>query len=392
MIGRETDPGLHDASRPARRAMTALAIAAPLLFLAALILASRARQFVPALAHLVLAAGAMPLIMGAMIYFTPVLTHSRAPSRPVLLLPGLALVAGFGAAAAMLWRRDLILVAALTAVFTACVLLGWVGRRARIMLGRSHPGLRWYLLALVCLVLALLAISLSASWPELAPALRRFHLHLNLYGFIGLTAVGTLHVLLPTVAGYADPVTPVRLRRDLVPMAAGALLLAAGSARWSWLVWPGLVLWLVPLTRFAVPLFATWRRHVWGWHRPAASLGVAVAGLMLVSVAGGFHAAGVLPAGTALPMFFYMCLFPLVTGAISYLVPVWLWPARRSGGYQAAVRRLARGSGARALAFMLAGVAAGAGLPGAVYPAVAVMVFFLAQLIWALNARFSDPV
>jgi len=372
--------------------MVVLAIAAPILFLAALILSSLLHQNTPALVHMILAAGVMPLIMAAMIYFTPVLTHSRAPPWPVLLLPGLSLMSGIWTAASIFWWRDLVFAPALTAMFAAVVLLGWIWQRARTMLGRPHPGLPWYQMALVSLILALFAILIATFRPDYWTVLRRFHLHMNIYGFVGLTAVGTLRVLLPTVAGYNDPVVRDRLQRDLYPMGFGALLMAAGSAWWVWLVWPGLVLWLIPLTRFAVPLVSRWREHVWGWHRPGTSLGLAVPGLMLVLIAGGLHAVGVLPADVALPLFFYMFLFPLVTGAISYLLPVWMWPARNIVAHETAVRRLAWGSGARALVFFLAGLMVLAGLPGAVYLAGAAMAVFLAQLIWALFARFSTPV
>ena len=371
--------------------MVALGVAVPTLFLAALILSSLLRQNTPALVHMILAAGVMPLIMAAMIYFTPVLTHSRAPSWPVLLLPGVALIAGAWAAASIFWWRDMIFAPALAAMFAAGALLGWIWRRVGIMLGRPHPGLRWYQLALASLMLGLFAISVAAFWPEHWAALRRFHLHMNIYGFVGLTAVGTLRVLLPTVAGYADPDARNRLQRDLYPMALGALLMAAGSAWWIWLVWPGLVLWLIPLMRFSMPLVSRRREHVWGWHRPDMPLGFAVMGLMLVLLAGGLHAAGTLPADVVLPLFFYMFLFPLVTGAVSYLLPIWVWPARNTAAYASAVRRLAWGSGARALVFLIAGVMAWAGLPGAVYLAGAAMALFLAQVVWALSARFFKP-
>jgi hypothetical protein len=110
---------------------------------------------------------------------------------------------------------------------------------------------------------------------------------------------------------------------------------------------------------------------------------------MLVLIAGGMHAAGVQPSGVALPLFFYLFLFPLVTGAISYLLPVWIWPARNTAAYESAVQRLAWASGTRALAFFLAGIMAWTGLPGAVYLAGAVMAVFLGQAVWALSARFS---
>lgn len=382
---------MRDPSRPARHVLLALGLVVPVLFLAALILSSFLHRYAPALVHVILAVGVMPLIMAAMIYFTPVLTHSRAPSWPVLALPVLALTAGVAAAAALFWRRDLIMVPALTAMFAAAALLGWIGWRARTMLGRPHPGLNWYRLALASLLLGLLAISVAAFWPEHWSALRRFHLHINMYGFIGLTAVGTLRVLLPTVAGYTDPATRPRLQRDLYPMALGALLMAAGSAWWAWLVWPGLALWLVPVGRFAVPLVTTWRQAVWGWHRPATALALAVTGLVIVLFAGGLHGARAMQADVVMPLFFYLFLFPLVTGAISYLLPVWVWPARNTESYESAVRRLARGSGVRALVFYMAGGMAWAGMPGAVYLAVAAMAVFLTRAIWALSARFSTP-
>jgi hypothetical protein len=113
---------------------------------------------------------------------------------------------------------------------------------------------------------------------------------------------------------------------------------------------------------------------------------------MLVLTAGGLHATGVQPSGVALPLFFYLFLFPLVTGAISYLLPVWIWPARNTAAYESAVRRLAWGSGARALVFFIAGVLAWNGLPGAVYLAGTAMAVFLVQAIWAVSARFFAPV
>lgn len=362
---------------------------APALFLAALVLTSIPRLYAPALAHMILAAGAMPLILAAMSYFVPVLTHSRAPAWPVWLLPVAALLAGIGAAAGIGWRRDLIMLPAFSAMLAAVILLGWIWHRTRRMLGRPHPGLYWYVWALICLLLGLAAISAAAYRPEHWAVLRRFHLHINIFGFAGLTAFGTLRVLLPTAAGYADATARERLQRDLYPMVSGALLVAAGSAWWSWLVWPGLALWLVPLVRFLAALATTWRASVWGWHRPATSLGLAVTGLLFVLIAGGLHGAGVLPTDLALPLFFFMFLFPLVTGALSYLLPVWLWPARNTDACESAVRRLTRGSGARALVFLLAGVMTLTGIPGAAYLAGAAMAVFLAQALWALCARFS---
>lgn len=176
------------------------------------------------------AAGIMPLIMGAMIYFIPVLTRGRAASRPVSLLPVLALVAGVLAALGIFQWRQLLPTAALLAMLSAAGLLAWARHRGRTMLGRPHAGFYWYLLALICLISGLLAIFFAVLWPEHWLALRRFHLHMNIFGFIGLTAVGTLQVLIPTAGGYSDTGTEKRLWRDLPSMVVGVFLMAAGAA------------------------------------------------------------------------------------------------------------------------------------------------------------------
>lgn len=377
---------MPDPSRPARLLMTALAGIASLAFVLAV--AGSGIRPSPSLVHVVLALGVMPLILGAMMYFTPVLTHSRAPAFPWLVLPLLALASGAMAAVFMSWRRELLFIPLLLGLFAVASVCGWMLHRARTMLGRPHPGLYWYVWALACLFLGLTAMLAATLLPDRWANLRQFHLHINLLGFVGLTAYGTLRVLLPTAAGYSDPSARERLQHDLYIMVSGALLIAAGAAGWSWLMWPGLVLWLIPPARFFLPLVSRWRANIRGWSRPATSLAAAVAGMMIAPIAGGLHAAGALPADAALSVFFYLFLFPLVTGAVSYLLPVWLWPARNTAAYEIAVRRLAWGSGARALVFFVAGGMALAGLTGAAYLAGAVMLVFVAQAIWVLSARF----
>ena len=217
-------------------------------------------------------------------------------------------------------------------------------------------------------------------------------MHINLLGFVGMTAFGTLCVLVPTVAGYSDPDARGRLRVDLYFAVTGTLLVASGSAWLTWLVWPGLVLWLIPLMRFASSLVMRWRKFVWGWHRSSTSLGLAVFGLIAVLITAGFHAAGARPSGASMQAFFFVFLFPLVTGAVSYLLPVWLWPARNTTVYKCTARRLAWGSGVRSLVFLAAGVVACIGMRGAVYLAGVGILVFLFQVVWALWARFSSNI
>jgi hypothetical protein len=132
-----------------------------------------------------------------------------------------------------------------------------------------------------------------------------------------------------------------------------------------------------------------WRKFVWGWHRSSTSLGLAVFGLIAVLIAAGFHATGARPSGASMQVFFLVFLFPLVTGAVSYLLPVWLWPAHNTAVYEYTARRLAWGSGVRSLVFLAAGVVACLDMRGAVYLAGVGILVFLLQIVWALWARFS---
>jgi hypothetical protein len=332
----------------------------------------------------------MPLIMGAMAYFTPVLTRSRAPETAVLLMPLLGLGAGTIALGSLvgLWHH-LPLAAGLGLL--ACVLLfAWMQRRSQRALGSPHPCLYWYLWALASLALGLTAILAAFGWSEQWQALRRFHLHLNTLGFIGLTALGTLHVLLPTVARYQDPDTSRRLRRGLYYGVPGALLSAAGAAWFPPLAAVGLLLWLVMLVQFTVPLVSIHRAAVWGWHKPSTALASALIGFALTLLFGALQAVGWVSANIVVWLFFLVFLFPLVTSAASYLLPVWIWPGRCSQCYETAYRCLARGTGLRTLSFVAAGLLAISGFRAAAYLAALGLVAFLIQIMWGLRTCSRD--
>jgi len=344
----------------------------------------------PAVVHLIFALGIMPLILGAMIYFTPVLTQSRAPERWTVSLPLLALAAGGLGFAGLGWDTRLTPFAALLGIAACTGLLGWMGRRARRMPGSPHPCLHWYRWAVLSLILGLAAILGAALWPEHAHAFKRFHLHANTLGFVGLTAFGTLQVLLPTVANYHKPDTAIRLRRDVYSAVAGTLLIVIGGAVFVPLSWAGLLLWLQPLARFALPLVSTYRKAVWGWHRAGTALAIATFGLALVLLSGALHTAGWQAPELTTRLFFYAFLLPLVTGAISHLLPVWLWPGRDSPYFATASRRLALGSGMRTGLFVLAGVLTLSELAGAQYFAIMGIGVFILQILWALSGSLGQ--
>jgi len=318
-------------------------------------------------AHLALALGVMPLILAAMGYFVPVLTRSGTAGRAAWWLPIMGL--GGGVLAVFSFARDfsvhgLGLAAALAAL--AALILGlWTLQRARRMLGPRHHGLGWYLAALGFLLLALLAIILMPLLPDQRNALRLFHLHANLLGFVGLAALGTLQVLLPTCMGKPDPGAALRLRSDLKWAASGALLIAVGAAS----LLPKTISVAAPFLALAGTLLygGVVLRMLHGWqsrfggallqlHGAAPSLTAATAGLLSLLVLGAVHGFGWLAARPAVAGFVIAFLLPLVSGAAAHLLPVWLRPGEQNRWHQVLRARLCRWGGVRGMALLLLGL------------------------------------
>lgn len=335
-----------------------LGICAVLCFAGAALGAAFAVLPAPSFHHLAFAAGAMPLVFGAIIHFVPVLTRSAPAGRLIHYLP--LPVQGAGIATALALAGSLsywsLHAAASVVALAALVMTFWIARRLRATLGASHPGARWYGAALLCLFFAVSLVPVWLALPELRVPLRLFHLHLNTLGFIGLAALGTLPVLLPTVVGRGDPQAGARLFRDLPPAVAGALLVAAGAAGTLWLALPGmgLLLWVVARN------LRDWRRafglrEILGAGGTAPLL-AASGGLALLLLLGGAHGAGWLPARPAIAAFAGLFLLPLVTGALAQLLPVWRHPGPDGERRRRLQRRLIRGGVARALLFLAGGV------------------------------------
>lgn len=311
-------------------------------------------------AHLAFAVGALPLVLAAMGHFVPVLTRSGAPSPLVRWGPLAALLGGVGVVSAFLspalwldgpgW-------AALPALSAVLGMWVWIQHRASTCLGAPHPGLYWYTLACFCAALALAAVPVMVVWPAQRAALRLFHLHLNTLGLIGLTALGTVQVLLPTALARMDPGVAARLRRFRHPCLAGVLLIALGTA-WGEgsgraMAWAGLALWLWALVSLLRDWWRLYRRQIFSRHGAGASLAAALAGLTVLSLVHGLTGRGGIP---AIGSFFLAFLLPLVSGALSQLLPIWLCPGRQSSWHEQARQRLGRYAGLRALSFLVAGL------------------------------------
>lgn len=339
--------------------------------------------------HLILAAGAMPLIFGAMSHFIPVLTRTREAGARIGMLPLLALGGGTIAVSAFSfpWVAVAWPVGALLAMTAAVALLLWSRGRRAAMIGRPHPGLAWYEAALACLSLALLAILAAAVWPQHLMALRRFHLHLNTLGFIGMTAVGTLTVLMPTVIGRPDPGAGQRLQRDLPWAFAGTLLIAGGAAWFGPLAWVGSALWARPLFGLASSWGRRYRPEMFSLHGAAPLLAAALAGFalsMLLGATASIAATGTPHALDPAALFVTGFLLPLVSGAASQLLPVWMRPGVQQPWHAGLRRRLGRYGGVRAVLFLLGGLAAGLGYKWGLLLSVATLIWFQLQAAWAL--------
>lgn len=352
--------------------------------LAVLILAEPSPQFTT---HLVFAVAILPLIVGAMTHFVTVLTRSGEPHRAVFVLPFVLQTAGvFVVLYFQGWLGRGALHTAAGGLLLLCVCFCvWMLRRARRAIGRPHPGWRWYLAAVGCLAVGLALVPAMDVWPEWWLSLRLFHLHINTLGFIGLTAIGTLQVLMPTVLNGPDSEAVDRLNDDLLPALVGVCLVALGAAVWSPAWWAMRWLLLLPgvvsLSYVVGRLGLAWLRR-YGW-RPMAGNGAAVSlisallGFLLLMLFGTVHGFGLLNGRDAVLAFVACFLMPLVTGALAQLLPVWCTPGRRTGLRDRLHVILSAGGGLRAVLFLVGGGLLAVGQPAGVWLSVAGLLSFL---------------
>lgn len=344
----------------------------------------------PALvAHLVLAMGILPLILAAMAYFVPVLTRSDAAPRSVEYLAVLAWFGGLAWVISLAVRMEALSLAiaaigTLLAAKAAASLLVWTILRARRSLGPAHPGLAWYVAALVFLLAALLTVPLIWLWPEQRALLRLVHLHANLLGFVGLTAIGTLQVLLPTAAGRWDQHAATRLRQDLIFGIAGAALVALGAGFSSLLAYLGAMLFLLPLLRMGTRWSMSYADHLGRLHGASTALGLACFGMVGLLFAGFGHALGYLNGSDALVGFAPAFLLPLVSGAAMQLLPVWLRPGRQGTWHENLRNALGRYSGVHASLLVAGGLVAAFGYSRGLWLSAAGLVVLLAAAMRSL--------
>ncbi len=364
-----------------------LAINALLMMAAAGGLALASDLSLLALTHLALGLGLLPLILAAMAYFVPVLTRSNARLPKSLNLAPLgawlgaaALIAGFTGRLPDALATHL----AFTLAFSALAVLSvWAWQRRRRTVGRPHPGLNWYLAALACLTLALIAVPLMKVWPEQHLALRRLHLHLNLLGFIGLTAIGTLQVLLPTTLSRPDPQAAQRLGQDLKYALLGTLLLALGAAWFKPLALAGLAFYLVAPLRMVWHWQQHFRPQLIALHGATPSLLLASLGFIGLLLLGPGHAWAGLGGPASIAAFVLAFLMPLVSGTATQLLPVWLRPGPQREWHTRFRTALGQFSGPRALLMVLGGWSLALGQPMGLWLGAASLGLLLAVFLRA---------
>lgn len=326
--------------------------------------------------HFFTALGLTPLMLGAMGHFVPVLTRTSPRSqdiRPACL----ALVAGVITIAGLTVWFPAVYLAAVIGLLGASDLLVNIHRRIRTALGSPHPSIYWYVAALCSFITALCAILLASLFPIHWQSLRTLHLHLNLTGFVALTALGTLQVLLPTAGGFSDPDAAWRLKRDLPWALAGTLAIAVGAAFWPPLGYAGAALWLYPLARFVGAMYA-YRKDILKWRGAAFSLLSATLGLTVVLGLALSHATAPASGYQLLLVMLSLFFLPLISGALTQLLPVWLVASFQENDRTPLRETLEIGGGIRNLAFWLGGsLVLAENLWGMVIVAGAALLFML---------------
>ncbi|MDO8311127.1 MAG: hypothetical protein Q7T25_04230 [Sideroxyarcus sp.] len=343
-----------------------------------------------AIMHLALAVGVMPLIMGAMTHFVPVLSLSTTAHIIVRLIPLLAMTAGALTFFSLAVANQVYFSASHLALAATVVFAAWIVRRAIRAVGKPHPCLYWYLGAIACLILALVAVSGMALWPEQRQALKRLHLHLNTLGFIGLTAVATLQVLMPTVVGRPDPQAAARLRQHLKWAVGGTLLVAIGAAWFKPLAYLGIALWVIPLVQLGRAWIALYFREICQPNGAAASLAAAYIGFIAMLLFGALHAYGILNTADATLAFILAFLLPLVTGAVSQLLPIWVRTGPQTVWHAQVRQQLGAGAGYRAMLFLAGGLLVGLGWRGGLMLSIAALIIFILQLAVATRCHGND--
>lgn len=196
------------------------------------------------------------------------------------------------------------------------------------------------------------------------------HVHVMLYGWIGLTVIGTLFTLWPVASGVRITDQTVKLARRTLPtlVVSLAVLIAGLLLPNVWVTAAGLLGYAAGVVIAVVALWPTKKpREVGSWNLAAATGWLAVAVLIEVIAAIATRSVDVLPGlveGTVMPMLVVGFVAQILIGALTQMLPVVVaqGPAER----KAVVVHLEQGWQARLAVLNLAVVLVSAPWPGPV--------------------------
>ncbi len=296
--------------------------------------------------HLLLLGAATNAILTWTEHFAVALMRARKPSRrasagrlAALNLGIVGVLVGVGAELAAVTIAAATLLGAV--VVAHLVALLQIARRA--LMGRFAGTVRFYVAAGLAFVVgtsfgALLAV--DAVPHRLHDPLHAAHVHANVFGWVGLTVLGTLFTLWPTVlrTRMVDHVMASAKRCLLLTTTGLAVSVTGLAADLRWVAVAGLATYGAGVVAALQPFLATWRRKsprdgaAWSL---AAGTGWLVAGvvadLVLLSTApdSASYLAGL---DTLIPPLVVGFVLQTLLGALTYLLPV------IQGGGPAAVR------------------------------------------------------
>ena len=303
--------------------------------------------------HLLLLGAVTNAIVTWTEHFAVALLRARQPSRRAaairlaalnLAIVGILCGVAYGVAT----------VTVVSATLLGAVVLAHLGSLLRIarhaLMGRFAGTVKFYVIAGIALVAGitfgtLLAVdALSHQWQA---QLHAAHVHANLFGWVGLTVLGTLFTLWPTVlrTRMVDHVM-LAAKRCLALTATGLVVTLTGLAiDLRWVGVAGLALYGAGVVVALQPFVATWRRKAprdlaaWSMAAGTGWLVIGVAGdLVLLSSAPDLTS--YLPGLAGLvPLLAVGFVLQVLLGALTYLLPV-----VRGGGpasVRAGIERLA---------------------------------------------------
>jgi hypothetical protein len=114
---------------------------------------------------------------------------------------------------------------------------------------------------------------------------------------------------------------------------------------------------------------------------------LALAGFAVTLLFGALHAGGILGVTGTAHAFILAFLFPLVTGAASQLLPVWIKPGPQAAWHAQTRKKLGLAGGIRGMLFLTGGILLGLGWCGGLLLAMAALIVFLIQLVLAATAK-----